>query len=871
MDHLSVPPINVSQIKKIVLLASSIAIAPFAAADSKPTNNSENPDSLTRSTASRINSERLVGSSPLLVITRKEIEQSGENSAADLLRHITLNSAGSFRPQSGSSIQSVAELDIHGIGSQYTLILIDGRRMTKSPFNGRFHDLTSIALASIERIEILPKGASSLYGGDAVSAVVNIITRTSITGVEVSLRAGNVSLPGDGGDRDAGSILFGTSDEKKTISGGASWNNRDIIFQRDYYYNSQGASFFGNNYSTLTDGFDNFDWRTIPNGSNNGACDFDGSSFFTLGSRCAYDFNQVAADEASSKNESIWLNGSASINRNWNMSGSLSYSKSSSFGRYAPTPDSSYFSTPLSVNSPNNPSNPLGNVYDASRFPSESVEVNWWHRFESLGDRNSNFDSKLLDVRLSLEGKIGNAELYTGIRFSQNKSKDRGQNHLLRSAAASLIESGAYDLSSPFSNPVSVLDQMRTNSIVTGLDEFTEIWGDINLDLFEIKGRPVKAAFGFEYREESIEDIKDPFTEAADVGGSTSNTNVISLNYFNNISKTGDRNLSAVHYEIFAPMSENIGLNLAGRFDDYEGLDSQFSNQFDVHWSPTDSLDFGLSFSEDFQAARLDLLSIEERSFDSPIATPNLVGIPGLVNNISVPTTVTNKFLESEKSESLSGNVNYQLSESNSIRLNYLDTQIKDRARFFNPNRLFILNSVDAQRLANQGLGIFGPEGGRPTNMVTGWGNLGTVDVEVLSLDVNIEWKAGDIEVQHQFRGNKLLSYEVDKIDMLSNSADHPALRMNLKNRLEYNNYSFGWNINMIDGTSGDDSSATWTTHDLQVAYKTSWNGKFTLSLQNAFEKKPPLGTGNIGAREYDFDLYNAYGRISYLEYTHKF
>ena len=147
--------------------------------------------------------------------------------------------------------------------------------MTKSPFSGRSHDLTSIALASIERIEILPRGASALYGGDAVSAVVNIITRTNIAGVEVSLRAGNVSLPDNGGDRNAGSILFGTSDETKTISGGASWNNRDIIFQRDYYYNSPGASVFGNSYTTLTDGFENFDWRTIPNGTANGACDFD--------------------------------------------------------------------------------------------------------------------------------------------------------------------------------------------------------------------------------------------------------------------------------------------------------------------------------------------------------------------------------------------------------------------------------------------------------------------------------------------------------------------------------------------------------------------------------------------------------------------
>lgn len=869
MENYSVPPSSVSQLKKVVLLASSLVIAPLKAAAPMVSSGTNEPIISTKWTGSRIERQQAISSSPLVVITRKEIEQSGENSAADLLRHITLNSTGSFRPQSGSSVQSVAELDIHGIGSQYTLILIDGRRMTKSPFSGRSHDLTSIALASIERIEILPRGASALYGGDAVSAVVNIITRTNVSGVEIALRAGNVSLPDNGGDRDAGSILFGTSDETKTISGGASWNNRDIIFQRDYYYNSPGASIYGNSYTTLTDGFENFDWRTIPNGTANGACDFDDSAFFTLGSRCAYDFTQVAADEASSKNESIWLNGSASLGRNWNVLGSVNYSKSSSFGRYAPTPDTSYFSTPLSVNSPNNPSNPLGNVYDASRFPSEPVEVNWWHRFESLGDRNSNFESKLLDVRFSLEGKIGNAELYTGIRFSQNKSKDRGQNHLLRSAAASLIESGAYDLSSPFSNPVSVLDQMRTDSIVTGLDEFTEIWGDINLDLFEIKGRPVKAAFGFEYREESIEDIKDPFTEAADVGGSTSNTNVVSLNYFNNISKSGSRSLSALHFELLAPLSDNITTNLAGRYDDYEGLDSQFSSRFSVDWYPLSSLALNLSYGENFRAARLDLLSIEERTLDSPIPLPNLTGVPIPVSYSNVPTTVTNRHLESEKSENLSTNLSFEMTDSSSINFHYNSTEINDRARFFYPRLLIELHSTDAERLGEQGLGIFGPPGGAPTNVVTGWGNLGTITFEALSFDADFNWQAGQIELAHNFQANKLLDYEVDKVDQLN--ANNPSLRTSLKNSLHDENYSIAWNINMIGSTGGNNSSPTWVTHDLQFSYQTSWNGKFSLGFQNAFEKKPPLGTGNIDEREYDFNLYNAYGRITYLKYTHKF
>ena len=63
----------------------------------------------------------------------------------------------------------------------------------------------------------------------------------------------------------------------------------------------------------------------------------------------------------------------------------------------------------------------------------------------------------------------------------------------------------------------------------------------------------------------------------------------------------------------------------------------------------------------------------------------------------------------------------------------------------------------------------------------------------------------------------------------------------------------------------------TWVTHDLQANYHAPWNGKFTLGVRNAGEKFPPVGLGAFGSREYDYFLYDGYGRVTYFRYTQTF
>jgi outer membrane receptor protein involved in Fe transport len=90
-----------------------------------------------------------------------------------------------------------AEVQLRGLGAGTTLTLINGQRQGASGLQGTFTDVSTIPASAVERIEILPEGATALYGSDAIGGVVNIILRKNFNGFETRLRASTA-----GGDAD---------------------------------------------------------------------------------------------------------------------------------------------------------------------------------------------------------------------------------------------------------------------------------------------------------------------------------------------------------------------------------------------------------------------------------------------------------------------------------------------------------------------------------------------------------------------------------------------------------------------------------------------------------------------------------------------
>lgn len=127
------------------------------------------------------------GPSPVLIIDREQIEMSGYNSLADVLRDLPVASFGGQRESSLEDHTSVTKISLRGIEADDILVLINGRRM--SPIGGgNTVDLSILPISSIEKVEILKDGASSLYGSDAIGGVINVVTKKDYVGGQVNVQ-----------------------------------------------------------------------------------------------------------------------------------------------------------------------------------------------------------------------------------------------------------------------------------------------------------------------------------------------------------------------------------------------------------------------------------------------------------------------------------------------------------------------------------------------------------------------------------------------------------------------------------------------------------------------------------------------------------
>jgi outer membrane receptor protein involved in Fe transport len=165
--------------------------------------------------------------SPVITLTRRQIDESGVTSVEDLMRRVPQNlSAGVDQENfgkagTGSDItQYGAGINLRGLGQRATLVLINGRRVAPSD-TGSFVDVSLIPITAIDRVEVLTDGASAIYGSDAVGGVVNFILRNDFKGIEPVIQVGTTT---EGGGRQ---LLAG-------LTAGESWASGRALLSYEY-------------------------------------------------------------------------------------------------------------------------------------------------------------------------------------------------------------------------------------------------------------------------------------------------------------------------------------------------------------------------------------------------------------------------------------------------------------------------------------------------------------------------------------------------------------------------------------------------------------------------------------------------------------
>lgn len=184
-------------------------------------------------TGSRIGRPDLTTASPVNVIGQEEIQLRQPSTAEELIRDLP-----SVRPNLGPAVNNGSDgsssVDLRGIGTNRTLVLLDGRRIV--PFGlDNVVDLNTIPLPLVERVDVVTGGASSVYGADAVAGVVNFITKRDFAGVQLDAQYG-IAERGDTAKFRA-SLLVGanTGDGKGNAVVGVFYtkNNELLVTNRD--------------------------------------------------------------------------------------------------------------------------------------------------------------------------------------------------------------------------------------------------------------------------------------------------------------------------------------------------------------------------------------------------------------------------------------------------------------------------------------------------------------------------------------------------------------------------------------------------------------------------------------------------------------
>lgn len=140
-------------------------------------------------TGTRLRSPNLESASPVTVVTAEEFALTGTTRVEDLINSLPQVFAGQGGNISNSAT-GTATLDLRGLGSERTLVLVNGRRLAPGTPSTSAADINMIPTALIERVDVLTGGASSVYGADAVAGVVNFVLDTDFEGFKINANYG---------------------------------------------------------------------------------------------------------------------------------------------------------------------------------------------------------------------------------------------------------------------------------------------------------------------------------------------------------------------------------------------------------------------------------------------------------------------------------------------------------------------------------------------------------------------------------------------------------------------------------------------------------------------------------------------------------
>ncbi|MGD8810487.1 MAG: TonB-dependent receptor, partial [Gammaproteobacteria bacterium] len=248
---------------KITVLASTIsAILGSAATDTALAQQDGLEEVVV--TGSRIARRDLSAPSPIMTVESERLDASSTLSVESILNQMPQFVPAQTQFSAQGQIQTsptislgIGTVNLRGVSTNRTLVLIDGRRA--QPSNASLVvDINTIPSAAIERVETITGGASAVYGADALAGVVNFVLRDDFEGVAIDLQTGFTEA-GDGEETRFSSLLgMNSASGDANMLLGVEWYTRDASFQKNHDFYVNGWNDETNAISTFFPSMPNF-------------------------------------------------------------------------------------------------------------------------------------------------------------------------------------------------------------------------------------------------------------------------------------------------------------------------------------------------------------------------------------------------------------------------------------------------------------------------------------------------------------------------------------------------------------------------------------------------------------------------------------
>jgi len=865
-------------------------------------------------TGSRIQRSDTTSVSPISVFSEADILDSGQVTMEDFVQNIPSVTGGFFGKTVNNGNPGYATVSMRGLGSNRTLVLVNGQRMPSAGSNG-FVDLNMIPVNIVERVEVLRDGASTIYGSDAIAGVVNIITKRDFEGANFRFQY-DVTDENDGAMYQ-GSALFGASSDRGNVVFGMEYSKREKIMQGDrkfsecplfenadgsLYCGGSGTSYPGQFGGMILDNEQVVPFVNAQHGFNYARYSYMVTPQDVWSTYANGHFDLVQESSFGSVTafmESIWSN---------RQSDQLMAAVGTFWQPLVPA---------------SNPYNPTGE------------DVNIARRLFETGGRSSNQDASSWRLVMGLEGEFNNGWNWdTSYNYSRWVDTRIQYGFINVPRVNTVLDP---DLCAATAGCPGVWDPFRIDTLTQEFQDYIQVdhspvqkskMETLQFNLagdfggIELPGGPIQWAVGYEHRKEEALFLPD-------------GAGALGMIYFVSPDKTeGQYKVDEFYGEIRlpilegAPFADVLAAEISVRNSDYSNLTKKTTNwKYALEWGPIPSLRFRTVYAEGFRGANIGELfgpqQLSAQQYNDPCVNYGNSGNATVSANCAADGLPPDFQLSSNQATSiLGGNPELEPEESESLTIGLVWTpenmNITGSLDYFN---IKISNAVGTAGTDNVITGCYNSPGFSstwcdlipgPTHPLVGAAphptspyrnslsaisgvlltnsNLSDYETEGVDFALNYVWDLENSQLNLGVMGTWLNVYDytpfegADVVELAGffgedqftgNPATFPEWKVNFNFQYIMGDWGFTWtprwfastiDINADDANVQNKATDIWY-HDIQASYDLgSWN--FALGVRNALDEDPPYVTNNddMNTIQYSYDTAGRYfyGRVSY-------